>query len=389
MKKYISLLLAAVISLSFVACSNDNTVAENPYEKYDRLIVLLENQDYQGAIAEIERMSELASSQAGSDEGPMDSDSTEDSPVDSNIVSIHSAEELFATVYESEKTYILENDLDLTGFTSTIPEMRGTFDGNGKTIRNAASALVQDNRGTIQNLTMEDCHLIADKDAAVLVVTNNGTVRGCQVSGSVEATAENIYAGGVVCWNKGTIEDCANHAQITAVSYALNELGNEIHGTFACAGGISAYNKRGTISRSWNTGTISAKDADYLSSCGGIVAINSQGEIADCYNTGTVIAPEGRGNSGGIAGNNETNAKLVNCYNIGAAVSGICGDNRDYIIDCYYLSSVSEDGSGSGLNPEGERFFAFSQDELTNPETFSTFDFEAVWKMTENGPVLQ
>ena len=220
MKKYISLLLAAVISLSFVACSNDNTVAENPYEKYDRLIVLLENQDYQGAIAEIERMSELASSQAGSDEGPMDSDSTEDSPVDSNIVSIHSAEELFATVYESEKTYILENDLDLTGFTSTIPEMRGTFDGNGKTIRNAASALVQDNRGTIQNLTMEDCHLIADKDAAVLVVTNNGTVRGCQVSGSVEATAENIYAGGVVCWNKGTIEDGANHAQITAVSYA-------------------------------------------------------------------------------------------------------------------------------------------------------------------------
>lgn len=394
MKKLIALLLVSVISLSFAACANNN-VSENPYEKYDQLIALLENQDYQGAIAEIERIGNLTppeTSNSGSLLGSEPSDIPEDtanSSEDSNIISIHTAEELFNTVYDSEKTYILENDLDLTGFSSTIPEMRGIFDGNGKTIRNATAVLVQDNRGTIQDLTMEDCHLVTDCDSAILVVNNYGTVRDCAVSGFIEATAKNIYAGGVACWNKGTIEDCVNYAQITAVSYALNELGNEIHGTFACAGGISAYNQRGMISRCWNEGTISARDADYLSSCGGIVAMNTNGEITDCYNTGSIIEPEGRGDSGGIAGNNEVNAKLVRCYNIGAASSGICGDNRDYIIDCYYLSSASENGSGSGLNTEGERFFAFTESELTVQETFSAFDFTTVWKMSENGPVLQ
>jgi len=236
---------------------------------------------------------------------------------------------------------------------------------------------------------MENCYLITDCDSAILVVNNHGTVRSCAVSGSVEATAENINAGGIACINNGTIENCVNYAQITAISYALNELGNEIHGTFACAGGISAYNQGGMISRCWNEGTISAREADYLSSCGGIVALNTHGNIENCYNTGTVIKPEGRGDSGGIAGNSEANGRIVNCYNVGTANSGICGDNRDYIIDCYYLSSASENGSGSGLNTEGERFFAFSESELTLQETFSAFDFTSVWKMSENGPVLQ
>ena len=395
MKKRIALLLATVISLSFAACANSNTVAENPYEKYAQLITLLENQDYQSAIAEIERIGNLTPPDTNNSGNLLDSELNENlentacPSEDSNVISIHTAEELFNTVYDSEKTYILENDLDLTGFSSTIPEVCGIFDGNGKTIRNATAVLVQDNRGTIQNLTMESCYLITDCESAILVVNNHGTVRNCAVSGSVEATAENIYAGGIACWNKGTIEDCVNYAQITAVSFALNELGNEIHGTFACAGGISAYNNRGIISRCWNEGTISARDADYLSSCGGIVAINTNGEITDCYNTGSIIKPVGRGDSGGIAGNNEVNAKLVNCYNVGTASSGICGDNRDYIIDCYYLFSTSENGSGSGLNPEGERFFVFTESELTVQETFSAFDFTTVWKMSENGPILQ
>lgn len=367
MKRLIALLLAAVVCLSLVACGSNSTITDNPHEETKAPIAT--------APVENEPITE-----------PFQSD---ENPTESNIVSIYTAEELFSTAYNPNKTYILENDIDLTNYSSSISELNGIFDGNGKTIRNASAPLVLKNNGTIQNLTIENCQITASEDAAALVVNNSGTVSNCKVSGSINATAENIYAGGIVCWNKGTIEKCANYAEITAVSYALNELGNVIHGTFACAGGISAYNKGGAISRCWNEGTISAKDADYLSSCGGIVAINTRGNIENCYNIGTIIEPDGRGDCGGIAGINETNAKLVNCYNIGAASSGICGDNRDYIIDCYYLSSASENGSGSGLNTEGERFFAFSESELTMQETFSTFDFTTVWKLSENGPVLQ
>lgn len=308
---------------------------------------------------------------------------------DGQTVSIHTAEELFSTEYKDGKTYILESDLDLTGYSSTIAEMRGTFDGNGKTVRNASAPLIQSNRGTVQNLTMEDCQIVAEENAAILAVHNSGTVQNCQTGGSVTTTALDAFAGGVVCMNKGTIEYCANYADITAVSYALNELGNEVHGTFADAGGICASNNGGTISRCWNAGTVSGRDADYYSACGGITASNITGNIMDCYNTGTVIKPEGRGASGGIAGTNEANARIEHCYNIGTVSSGICGDNRDYIIDCYYLSEVSENGSGLGLNREGERFFAFTREELTRQETFAALDFESVWKMSENGPVLR
>lgn len=369
MKKLIALLLVAVMCLSLVACGINSTITESPYEETAAPV-----------------------STVPVDIEPIPGTSQENQqPTESNVVSIYTAEELFSTVYNSEKTYILENDIDLTNYPSTISEFSGIFEGNGKTIRNASAPLVLNNKGTIQNLTMEDCQITATEDTAALVVKNSGTVSNCKVRGSITTTAENAYAGGVVCQNdrNGSIEKCVNYADVSAISYAVNELGNVVHGTFACAGGISARNNRGAISQCWNEGTISAKDADYLSICGGIVASNSSGNIENCYNTGIIIKPDGRGDSGGIAGTNDVNAKLVNCYNIGAASSGICGDNRDYLIDCYYLSSASENGSGSGLNTEGERIFAFSESELIVQETFSTFDFATVWKMSENGPVLQ
>lgn len=394
-ERIMAMLMAAVLCLSLAACGVKPVEPENPYEEYEDIFEMLEDEDYQGAIAAIQEMQNEKLGQTEEIEETVDSDepgiegSTEPEQADADVIYIRSAEELFSTVYTAEKTYILENDLDLTGYCATIPEIQGTFDGNGNTLYTATAPLVTENRGTIQNLNMENCQITALEDTAALVVNNYGMVFGCTASGSISATAENIYAGGIVCWNRGTIDYCANFVDVCSVSYALNELGNEVHGTFSCAGGISAYNHYGTITRCWNTGTISARDADYLSSCGGIVAINVHSEISNCYNTGTIIHPDGRGDSGGIAGNSEVEAKIVNCYNVGTAQSGICGDNRDYLIDCYYLSEVSENGSGSGLNPEGERIYAFTRDDLCDVTTFAAFDFDTVWTMTDIGPVLQ
>ena len=91
---------------------------------------------------------------------------------------------------------------------------------------------------------------------------------------------------------------------------------------------------------------------------------------------------------GGICGFNDK-GRFTDCYNIGSSVSGIVGDNRDYIIDCYYLNSVSQNGSGTALNREGERIHVFTMGELTQESTFGTFDFETVWVMTNEGPKLR
>lgn len=393
LKKILALLLAVVLCFLFAACdgADDSDADAERIEYLENQVAKLEQmaQEYEQIIRSLDPYF-FGDYVVITEPEPVLEPSTEiQQPEESSVVSIYTAEELFTMDYDAEKIYILENDIDLSNYSSSIQKLNGVLDGNGKTIYNISAPLVLDNNGILQNLTAENVQLVASENAAALVVNNYGTVTNCRVSGSIVATAADIYAGGLVSWNKGTIENCVNYAEITAVSYELNELGNVIHGTFACAGGICAYNNGGMIFKCWNEGTITAKDADYLSSCGGIVAFNSNGEIENCFNKGVIVGPGGRVDSGGIAGNNETNARIVNCYNIGAASSGICGDNRDYLIDCYYLSSASKNGSGSGLNPEGERIFAFSESELTLEETFSAFDFSEVWKMSPNGPVLQ
>ncbi len=398
MKKALALFLALALCLSLAACGLIPGLGEDPYEKYakyEELFLYLENNDRAGAEAYIQDY--FGPVPVAPETMPTEpialetSINTEPSETEPAVVYIHDAAELFSIDGSAEKTYILANDIDLAGFAGTIEDFYGLLDGNGKTIRNATAPLIGTNFGTVQNLSVLDCSIQLTDEAAAIALSNWGTVRGCTVSGMIHSIAENAFAGGVVCTNEdgGTVEDCVNTADITADSYALNDLGNEIHGTWAQAGGICA-NNYGNIYRCVNHGDIASSGADYITASGGIISGNSDGEIMNCYNTGTITAVPYQAfhDCGGIAGFSDA-GKFVCCYNIGVASSGLIGDNRDYIIDCYYLSSVSENGSGSGKNTAGERYFAFSPEELTKEETFSAFDFETVWIMTENGPELR
>ena len=115
-------------------------------------------------------------------------------------------------------------------------------------------------------------------------------------------------------------------------------------------GGVCGHNY-GTITNCYNTGNLTAiESADAI---GGICGINdNDGTIANCYNTGTVTATGSIASVGGVCGS--SNAPISNCYNIGtvtatssgADISGICGYNWGPVTNCYYLADTEDENGG-------------------------------------------
>ena len=115
-------------------------------------------------------------------------------------------------------------------------------------------------------------------------------------------------------------------------------------------GGVCGRNE-GTITNCYNTGNLTAIDP--TAAIGGICGINDNGgTIANCYNTGTVTATGSTASVGGVCGSSL--APISNCYNIGtvtatssgADISSICGFNFGPVTNCYYLADT-EDENGS------------------------------------------
>ena len=113
-------------------------------------------------------------------------------------------------------------------------------------------------------------------------------------------------------------------------------------------GGVCGRNE-GTITNCYNAGNLTAIQSG--ANIGGICGDND-GTIANCYNTGTVTATGSVASVGGVCG---CSIELIsNCYNIGtvtatssgADISSICGFNFGPVTNCYYLADT-EDENGS------------------------------------------
>ena len=164
-------------------------------------------------------------------------------------------------------------------------------------------------------------------------------------------------------------------------------------------GGVCGRND-GTITNCYNTGNLTAIESS--AAIGGICGINDNGgTIANCYNTGTVTATGSTASVGGVCGCSL--APISNCYNIGtvtatssgADISGICGYNFGPVTNCYYLADT-EDENGSKTAAQfasGEIAYLLSQGctvgegEGENAVTYSG----SVWGQTvgtDNYPTL-
>ena len=164
----------------------------------------------------------------------------------------------------------------------------GTFDGNNKTVSglyfNGDSTCIglfgsSESDGNIKNVGVVDSYF-----------------KG------------NDHVGGVCGNNAGTITNCYNAGNLTAIESS------------ATVGGICGYNNGGTVTNCYNTGTVTA--TGQVSSVGGVCGC-STAPISNCYNIGTVTATSSS-----------------------ADISGICGYYFGPIKNCYYLADTEDENGG-------------------------------------------
>ena len=164
-------------------------------------------------------------------------------------------------------------------------------------------------------------------------------------------------------------------------------------------GGVCG-NNAGTITNCYNAGNLTAIESS--ATIGGICGYNNGGTVTNCYNTGTVTATGSVASVGGVCGC--STAPISNCYNIGtvtatsssADISGICGYNFGPIKNCYYLADTEDENGGktTAQFASGEVAYLLSQGcTVVVDKSDVTYD-GSIWgqKLGENGdtyPVLK
>ena len=211
----------------------------------------------------------------------------------------------------------------------------GTFDGNNKTVSglyfNGDSTCIglfgsSESDGNIKNVGVVDSYF-----------------KG------------NDHVGGVCGNNAGTITNCYNAGNLTAIESS------------ATIGGICGYNNGGTVTNCYNTGTVTATGS--VASVGGVCGC-SIAPISNCYNIGTVTATSS-----------------------GADISGICGYNFGPIKNCYYLADTEDENGGktTAQFASGEVAYLLSQGCTVGEGEDAVTYSGSVWGQnlaTENYPLL-
>ena len=211
----------------------------------------------------------------------------------------------------------------------------GTFDGNNKTVSglyfNGDSTCIglfgsSESDGNIKNVGVVDSYF-----------------KG------------NDHVGGVCGNNAGTITNCYNAGNLTAIESS------------ATIGGICGYNNGGTVTNCYNTGTVTATGS--AASVGGVCGCSIE-LISNCYNIGTVTATSS-----------------------GADISDICGYYFGPITNCYYLADTEDENGGktTAQFASGEVAYLLSQGCTVGEGEDAVTYSGSVWGQnlaTENYPVL-
>ncbi len=289
---------------------------------------------------------------------------------------IYTAEQLRAIDNNLNGNYKLMNDIDLSAYTGS----NGKYDfnsngwepiGSGGVYGNNAFTGVFDGNGhTISGIRIHVTSIpkgASSKTAHIgLFAYNSGVIRNLTVDGMVSSIYEYgvPYIGGIVAYNKGTIESCANKCSIY-MNY------NNLVSNFA--GGVAGYNV-GTIKECFNDDYVSISgqksSSAYYVYCAGIAC--GTGSIYNCYNTGRISATHKYGAvkalGGGINTCEKTRVDISSCYNIGNseyAISNVDSTKSYFLIN-----------SGFNTNNCAKMLTA---EQMQNAENFPELDFENIW----------
>ena len=248
------------------------------------------------------------------------------------------ADEVNAGDSKSGKTVLLMNDIDLSVYPNWSPigtlnlnwsdvsrPFSGVFDGQNHTISNLTctsatngyAGLFGNFDGTVQNLILRDAQITVEGLQAAAVVCENykGQVLNCaMIGGSVKGKG---VAGGVVCYNRGTVENCYATGDVTSLS----------GGRVCYAGGVVGYNyTEGTVQSCYAAGRVESEKH-----AGGAVGGN-YGTVQNCVALGQSVSAQGHAhrvvgeNSGGtLSGNYAWSGVQVN----GQPVTDGLADNEN------------------------------------------------------------
>ena len=209
------------------------------------------------------------------------------------------ADEVNAGDSKSGKTVLLMNDIDLSVYPNWSPigtlnlnwsdvsrPFSGVFDGQNHTISNLTCTSVTNGYvglfgnfdGTVQNLILRDAQITVEGLQAAAVVCENykGQVLNCaMIGGSVKGKG---VAGGVVCYNRGTVENCYATGDVTSLS----------GGRVCYAGGVVGYNyTEGTVQSCYAAGRVESEKH-----AGGAVGGN-YGTVQNCVALGQSVSAQG------------------------------------------------------------------------------------------------
>ena len=229
-------------------------------------------------------------------------------------------------------SYVLANDIDLSGFGGGVwqpigseqSRFSGTLDGAGHTIKNLRIPASENRRHaglfafadgcTIKNLGIEIKELASSSCAGGLIAEFNGFV-----------IINNCYS----------IGDVASVSGYSA-SYAGGLLGNHTEG----------YSNALAIKNSYSTGRIQAKSSSSSSYSGGLAGKATLARFENCYAAGGIAsassATASAAHAGGLVGG-AAPTSIKNCYSTGDVTSLSYSDKSGY----YYSYAGGLVGIGS------------------------------------------
>ena len=254
----------------------------------------------------------------------------------------------------------------------------GSFDGGGFTVSGyiVAGVVSMDDRGGLA----AGFFGLAGQSAEIRGLTVSGVV-----SVDIGGNNNDIYAGGIVGINSGTITNCVHsRGTVSAFGYGNSD---------SCAGGIAGYNY-GTITDCANSGGVSASGSE-CNYAGGIAGFNyndnydndKYGKITNCVHSSGDVSASGSSDNyaGGIAGYN-WNGTITNNTHSGGDVSapggsysyagGIVGYNNGKITN-NANSGGTVTASGGNTNNAGG-IAGYNDGTITNSCWLASGDLEAI-----------
>ena len=238
----------------------------------------------------------------------------------------------------------------------------GTFDGAYNTIYNLYQnyedsdnttiiGFFSTNGGIINNLKIENCNMNFTTNnmfvvSGVICGRNSGTIKNCGTSGNfkmIDNGVKSTYGSGITGQSFGVVEKCYSKTNIEASSNSSSSISTNV-------GGITGTVNDNYIKSCYNAGEININlNADVETWVGGITALNNK-KVENCYNIGKIELKSNIQTTknifiGNIIGNNNENAEINSCFNIGQINANLLNDDDSIgigsIIGDSYLGTIN------------------------------------------------